>query len=381
MIKGFKKIILWYYLLSKRLFKKAGFLIILAVIPVLTLAFSVMAESSDSGLFRIATCLKDPNDKAALEVLKDIEQGSDVISFIRTDNEAQLINMVESGKADAGWVFEENFKLKLTKYSKDKLTKLITVYEAEYSSINSLSREKIYAALYPKISYDIYVKYTYELLPEHKYTEKELRDLYLVFAEDEELFEFKFLDSIQPDIETANYLTAPLRGLLTAVMLLCGMAAAMYYLKDEERGTFSWLATKRRYFALFGSVLSALIISGVFVTLALILSGLYTNPLTETVTMLLFILASTGFCSLLASVFKKISFFSILIPIVLVSVIAFCPVFFNINFLPVVSLILPPRYYLYSINNFNLSLQLMVYSVVSILLGYAVFTLMRKKDG
>jgi len=370
------RIFTWYLMLKKRLLKKIGFMIILIIIPIFAYIFHLGSQDGGGGFVRIALAVEDANDEIAVEMMESVGKDSKVFEFVICDSPKEAKRQVEASKADAAWVFADDMKKELEAAGARKRATLVHIYESEESTFLMVSREKIFAVLYPHVAYYIYDEFiTNEMLPDKDVSEELLKECYDVVEEQEGFIEFQFLDSDQGNIEDVDYITSTIRGLLVVLMLLAGMASTMYFLKDEEKGIYSWIPIKRRIFILWGNNLAALSMSGVFVTLALVIGGTYTTFWRETISMFLFILMATAFCSVLGVLFTTIKSFCILLPTILVAGIAFCPIFFNTR-IPLQQ-ILPPYFYLFSINNVKTILWMILYCVVAYPMG--CFLNLRKK--
>lgn len=364
-----RRVLIWYLMLTKRLLKKIGFMIILFLIPVFAFVFHMFNKEGSGGLLRIALAVEDDSDALGVEMMEDISGKSDVFQFTICQSEEEAKRMVEGAKADAAWVFVKDIEEKLQEVANGDTETLVRIYESEENVLLKIAREKIFGVLFPHIAYYMYAEHiTDKMLPQEEITETLLREEYEIIGEDDSFIEFTFLDSKQKSIQDVNYLISTVRGLLMAIMLLAGIASTMYYLHDEENGTFSWLPPNRRIWVLWGSNLAALSLAGVFVTLALLLGGTYTTFVVESISMLLFILMATAFCSILGVVFRTVNRLCIMLPTVLVAAIVFCPVFFNTRL--TLQQILPPYYYLYAINNVGYLKWMLLYCVIAYPLGY-----------
>jgi len=82
------------------------------------------------------------------------------------------------------------------------------------------------------------------------FDKERLKELFEENYIDGELILFEYAKSGKVDLEGVNYLTSPLRGLLCVVMLMCALAASVYFLADERDGTFTRLSRDRRFFVL-----------------------------------------------------------------------------------------------------------------------------------
>lgn len=363
------RVFTWYLMLKKRLLKKTGFMVILFLIPVFAFVFYLCSKDDGGGLLRIALAVEDEDDEIAVEMMEKINAESNVFRFTICESAAEAKREVEATNADGAWVFVEDMEEQLKAIGEGKSKTLVKIYESEENAFLKVAREKIFAVLYPYVAYYLYEDYiTNEMLPHENVSEELLKEKYEIIGEQDGFIEFEFLDSEQKNVEDVNYLTSTIRGLLMSMMLLSGMASTMYFLRDEEKGVYSWIPTRKRIFVSWGNNLAALSLSAVFVSAALLLGGNYTNFWRETASMILYILMAASFCSILGSVFRTVKGMSIALPTVLVVSIVFCPVFFNTR-LPMQQ-ILPPYFYLYSINSAKTLIWMVLYCVISYPLGY-----------
>lgn len=370
-----KRMLIWYLLLNKRLFKKAGFLVILALIPILAFLMASAVEKEDSGFMTVALYFGE-NDPEMIERLNNAfdNEKSELFFYKICETEKEAIGLAARAEADAAWVFADDLDAEIDSYSRGNPTVLVKVYEAEENSILMLSREKIFSSLYPYISYKMYDSYIdEEIVTDIEITEEMKRDAYEIFGEDKKLINFKFLDTDEKQTETRNFLISPLSGMFAILILLCGLASTMYFINDEQKGTFNWLLPKKRVAVLWTSNFCAVTIAGIFSTIALILSKNYTNIGAETLMMLLYILAASSFCTLVGSLIPSQKAFGIILPIVLVACLVFCPIFFELKGFGAVQALLPPYYYLNGRYDLIYALYSLLYIAVSCAIAYGIY--------
>ncbi len=373
MIRKIKKALIWYWLLNKRLFKKAGFIIILALIPLLAFSMTVAVKNEDSGMIRIAVVAVEPEDVLVSKIMDKIQNDGNVFVFSFLDSVDEAKRCVENKTVDAAWVFEAGFEQKVIDSLKSSNESLVSVYAVQDNIFFKASKEKIYSLLLPDVSYEIYESYVKEMVPEGSYTDEQLREKYDYYKTDDKLVEFSFLDSDQAYIEDTNYLTSTIRGLMAVVMLLSGLAATMYFISDDKNGTYFWLTEKAKFAVLFASNIAALSITAVFAIIALLLSNNVLSLKRDIGLMALYVLSASAFCSLVGTVCNSMNKMAIALPTVLVASLVMCPVFFNTSFCKPIEVMLPPYLYLYAINNLSFSKWMVLYTVVTLFVAYAVY--------
>ncbi len=366
------RLLFWYYALLKRLVKRPSFLIILALIPLF--AFSVARLSSEpSGFVHIA--IVSNGEESADEIIKELQADNKIARITLCDNKAEAKELVASGEADTAWIFADDLLLRAEQIAKGEPQKLVSVYLAEDNTFTRAAREKLLGSLFPLISYELYEEKAEEIGVD--LSAEQLKEFYNRYGTDS-LIEYGFLDSSQQAPKGSDFLTAPLRGLLCTVMLLCGLAAALYVSTDDREGTFSNLTSHKRALVFLANNLAALTLSGIFVSAALALTGNYTSFWRESLLMMLYILATTGLCTLLGALLRTPQRLAVSLPIALILSIALSPVFFNVKRLRLLQSFFPLYHYLYGVNNMRFCATLALWAVFYIAAAYYIYTYKNK---
>ncbi len=361
----------WYGILHKRLFKKPGFTVILCAILLLT-GLMAVASREKAGFLHVAVATQQA-DAAAERTIARLQDGNRLVQVTVCATPQEAIDMVQSSEADTAWVFEANLEERIARVADGKQETLVQVYATEDGTFVRASREMMYGALFPDLSYEVYERFVREELPDGATIPDDvLRTTYARYDYEDGVIEFSYLDLTNGAYAQENYLISPLRGLLMVLALFCGLAATMYYKNDEKKQVFSLLTVEKRLWVFFGNNLAAVSVAAVFVTAALLLSGLYTDPLHETVMMVLFVLMATGFCTLLGSLCPSNAVLGALLPAMLIASLALCPVFFNVRSVWA-QFLLPGYYYLYGVNDLRLAWQALVYCAAVYPLTYLLY--------
>lgn len=360
-MKRIKKLLMWYCMFTKRLFKHYSFIIILLLIPVIIpIANNIMSE--DGGMIRVGL-VRYAEDGAAKEITDALMNEDSVIKYSLYTSESEAMDAVKKEEIDAAWIFDMTLDEKIQAFAEKKsVMPFVRIIQREENIPLRLSYEKLYGALYPHITYYMYRDYVYkkistpEEIPESvlQYTNKSMDEY-------DNIIKIKRLDSDEEVTLNNNFLTIPLRGLLSIVVFLCSIAAAMYFLQDSAAGKFDWMAPKKRLIPAFGSCFSASAASGAAVLAALILSGIFTKPAEELAAMILYITASAGFCLILCVLFRSSGKLGASIPFFIITTLVLCPIFFNLNILKPVRFILPVFYYLQSLYDKKYMIYFVIY--------------------
>lgn len=380
MIKKMKKALVWYWLLNKRLLKKLGFIAILMLIPIMAFTMTFFVKTEDSGMIRIAVVAVEPEDTLVQNAIGNLQNDGNVFVFSRFDSVDEAKRCVENKTVDAAWVFEADFTEKVIESARGGNESLVSVYAVQDNIFFKASKEKIFSALLPGISYEVFKAHVEEMLPDGGYTDEQLRERYDFYQNEEALIEFSFLDSEQADIEETNYLTSTIRGLMAVVMMLSGLASTMFFLSDEKSGIYSWLNSKQRFAVLFFGNVAALCITAVFAIVALVLSDNVVSLQWDVAITLLYVVMVAAFCTLLGAIINSVNGIVIMLPTLLVASLVMCPVFFNTEFFKPVQVILPPYLYLFAINNHALIKWMVLYAAVTVVLAFVVYCVVRNKE-
>lgn len=328
-----KLIFLW--LLCKRLFKKPGFLLLLLLIPLAVWGYT-QAAREDSGIVTVALSWED---ETGLSLVNDLEADTQLIRFVRCQSPEEAKQKVVAGKADAAWCFPENLEQKLQAYLQTRQP-VVQVVQREDTAALRLSRETLSARLYCACSRDIYLDYIRTQVPELAgLSDEALLSHYESQSIAADLFAFSHLDGPK-----AHYLTAPVRGLISAVLLLCALALGMYSCRDDEKGTFGRLSPGKKLVAELYTQAVGMLAAGAAAFLALALSGLARPGEVPALALYLAV------CALDAMALRRLlgsaKGLALVLPVTVVLCLTVCPVFFDLATLRPLQLLLPPTGYL-----------------------------------
>ena len=92
-------------------------------------------------------------------------------------------------------------------------------------------------------------------------------------------------------------------------------------------------------------------ISGAAAISAMFLSGICLNTGREILCMILFVIAVTGFCLCLSVCFSSARALGAAVPVFIIVTMVLSPIFFNIQVLKPIRLMLPTHYYLYAVHD------------------------------
>ena len=142
-----KRLFIWYYLSLKASLRRPalwGIFLLASIIPfILASTVTAIKENKDIELYI-------PEDSVyANEILESLNEMDSVMRFIRVSSSDALIQDVQDGRADTGFLFSEDFD---RKFARGDNNSLISVVTSAYSSKAAVARETIFAAYYKSSS-------------------------------------------------------------------------------------------------------------------------------------------------------------------------------------------------------------------------------------
>lgn len=365
-MKKIQKGLFWFYLTCKRLIKKPSFFLLLCSIPLLVAAMQMVSQE-ESGMLKIVLYQENTEDELSSKLVTDLLTQESVLQYVQVETEEEAYAAVRSTEADAAWIFPDDMQEKLDTYIAGAYDReFIKIIEREDNVALQLSREKLYGALYSYFPYSVYRDFVQnELAAGQEISEEELLAYYEGSRVEGNLFQLSFIsgESSEMNATEQNYLTAPVRGLLSLLVILSGLAATMYFLQDEEAGVFDRVALPAREKYLYGYQAAAMIYIGAATLLALFLTGNFWG-IKEVGLMLLFMLMNVGFCSVIKKICKNLQRLGTCIPLLMMGMLVLCPIFFAVRRFRVLQCLLPPFYYLNAIHNNRYVWQMILYCAV-----------------
>lgn len=369
-----RKFLMWFFLLNKRLYKKITFIIILLLIPVSVFALGIVAKE-DSGIIKIALASKGDDEQVYADIVNDLKNSSKLIRFVEYNSADAAHSAVKSGDVDAAWIFNKNLRDEISDFadSSSKYNSVATVIVREQTVTTRLTYEKLSGVLYKYVSRDFYINYINQEVDElNTLSNSELLMYYDNFTLDSELFVFDNPHNSFSKNDNQGFITTPIRGLLSIIAVICGFAAAMFYIEDDQKGTFSWVKEKNKVFVKFGCIVIAVLNISIIMLLSLIFAGVNVTIGRELLSLVMFVLCCSAFCVMVSQLFSKIYVLGSLIPILTVIMFVVCPVFFDLGFLRKLQFIFPPTYYINSVYNNAYYLYALIYLAVCIAISFVI---------
>lgn len=371
-MKNGKRIVYWCALLWKRLYRKITFVLLMLMIPVLVFGYGLTVKE-DSGVAAIALASRSEEEEVLYEQVVADLLDVDLIRFIPCDSPEAAQGMVLRGDADAAWVFADELEDRIYDFMAKRTRKnaFVTVYEPEAAMTLAMARELLSGVMFSHCSEALYLTYIRKEAPELRDVPNEtLMEYYNSVDPEDGLFAMTGIDGepVQTEIDT-NYLEAPVRGMLGVVIALTGLAAAMYYLQDEENGTFSWMAERKRPLVEFGCQVITVINLIAVSLISLALMGQTVALGTELMVALLYSFCVAAFGMAMRRLAGGIRGLALLTPLLVVVMLAICPVFFDLGYLRQLQFLLPPTYFVNGAYNAKYLGYMVLYTIA--LLAFA----------
>ena len=355
-----------FFLLQKRLFKKYSFLVMLCLAPLLAVGVNGFAKEQ-SGIATIALCVPE-EDPVAGEVADRLLAGENVFRYISCVEEAEARALVETGEADAAWIFSGDMEKELQKLAeKRRIRPLVTVVERQDSVSLTLGREILSGAIYPAFSYAVYESYVRKDLELEEISEERLRQTYESVAVEGSLFQMVYPDGTPGEDEDFTYVQAPLRGILAIWFTFAGFSATLVFMQDESRGVYGRVPVAKRLFTSYNACAVFLVDAGVVLLLSCRLAGVFTDWGRELASCAVFACCVLAFVNLLRLLCRTPQRLGMLLLPLGAVMLALCPVFLNLQYFRAGKMLLPPWYYLQSIHNIRYLYSMTVYTVLLVL--------------
>lgn len=365
-MKKWGRLLLWIRILTKRLWKRPSFLVILGLLPLMLLLLRVGVEREEHSMLSIAIVQENEADSFSFD-------NSSVVQFKYLPREDAMASLT-NGTIDAVWVIPHDF----TKRLRDMIAHgwrekhaCIEVWQREDNVLLQMSKVKLYGSLYEDISYELYRSFMMREMEVEKASiefETQMKELYEKNHVSGTLFRYAYSKGYTQE-DQPDYLLSPMRGFLALWMMLCGIVGAIYWKKDCLAGTFAHGLSRKNH--LFGIACQLLVVihGALAAYLALLVLGIGQSALWEAMLLLLYAVNIVMFCNILHLFIRRPSWYAICGGLLLVLEGVVCPLFFRIEELLPVSRLLPTHYYVSAIHNRQMAYYAVGYLFVLVLLN------------
>lgn len=367
------------YLSAKRLIKKPAFALLLLAVPLTALALR-FSLSKDSGIMKIGIINEGSN--TGTEITEKLLASNGIISFKEYSDAKKAENDVISEKLGALWIFPENLDQVITANAEtSSLTPLVRVIEKNETVTNKLSHELLFGSIYPYIVYENYLHFTESKYGEKADTSEEaLRHHYDSGAFAGEVIRFITAGKEKTTAETTGVVTLPVRGILSVLVMLCGLAAMIYFLTDREDGKYVRMSPKKHIIPAYTLIFCAVIMASAAVLFSVYLLGIYIGAVYEIAALLLYSLNVCTFCLIWGLICGKPGRLCCTVPLAVIGALTQSPVFFTSKNLRPLGFLFPQSSYLFAIYDRRYFADMIVYTAVSFVLLLSVNILLPDKN-
>ena len=364
-MKSIRTLLMWLLLLTKRLYKKPAFLAIIILIPAVILAYSLVAQN-ESGMMTVVLSAQDPQNHLSERLIKEFENSSDIIRFIHEEDPVVAEEMVYNGVADSAWIVSADIETELKAFVSGHYTGkgFVRVVVREETLPILLANEKLSGKLFVECARTCFVDHLRENESALKNTsDEELLKYFDNISFNEELFDYSYVSGIASEENARNYLLMPVRGLLSILVVIGAMAAAMFYMADEQSGLFSRVSLRKKQYVELGCQIIAVTNVMLVVLVALIAARLNVVLYKELLVSVCYICCCAVFGQLIRLLCRNLQGVGMLIPLLSMVMLVICPVFISIPGITGLQLLFPPTYYLNAIYDLAYAGYMILYTV------------------
>lgn len=295
----------------KRILKRKLYIGLLAALIIMTIVYQLLPAKSQSTEILVAVYMEE-QDSYTASLKDELEQSSSLYQFYYTDSPSELINDVQSGKAECGFVVPENF---FDAYISGSGLVKVALYETPAGTLSAAISETFFHYIFKTASPQILVDTINDSA-----LDTELRQKMQDYMNSETIFRMSSTTNGAYDYKENTYRMAlPIREFTCLLVIFSCLFGLMMFLQDSERGIYTALSANRirsiRYTTLFASILPVYVI------------GIICNLIAYGTTTLLFIsLISIGafvFSSILSLFIKKSQTLAKILPILLLFAILY----------------------------------------------------------
>ncbi len=367
-MKKIKRALLWFSLLEKRLFKKPGYVVLLAAVPVIALIMSLIASRSD-GIIKVALYCADRTDTVAVSIYDDLITDSGLVGFREAGSREEAEALVRYGAVDTSWVIEGDILEKLYDYvsGRDPEGPVFSIFVREDKPMLLIAREKLSGKIAPYMMREAMKRYIRTDLRDLGEEDEEALNAYYAGAYGkEDILGISYTE--KSGASEINYIVIPARGMLAVMTVLCGLAAAMYCRRDVDANVIRPLRGPASLIAECGYILTGVIPAAIVSAASLLAAGVLSDPLREAAALAAFCLCTAVFCTLIMRLIPSGRILAVITPLVVIALIGISPIFFDLGSLKALQMTTPTYHYLMA--SYNAS-----YLISSVIYAFAVAAL------
>lgn len=354
-MKGIYQYLLLTGCLSKRLFHRKSFLICLIGIPLIIAGIQAGVGYQEPVLQAAFYMEPDTNgqiDEYRSELADLLKNEKGRVQFRECASEEILKKQVLSGKAECGYILQEDLQKRIEKADWDHL---VPVLQSPRSVLTDTINEVFYGKIYEKVSVDRYAGYIAKSL-DGKISEEQVVEKLRARMTDDSTFrvQYKTIDEagtpVQDQTPELSYTDRVIKGTAAVLILLCGLAGGLDWLEDREKRRF------QKKFDQLGAGILTIMVSVIWAVLIVIISMVvmrvcsWNSLVPEAGKLLLYGILVTGYACGIAWLFRSRRKLAAAIPVILIGSVVCSPLFMDLGQLypvfKVLEKLFPVTYYL-----------------------------------
>ncbi|SDB56608.1 ABC-2 type transport system permease protein [Pseudobutyrivibrio sp. YE44] len=346
-----------YLLLFKRLLKKKSYILMLMVVPLMVMFLNIIG-SAPSGLMTIGVCFMGDGE-VSQAIKADLEENPGNFHFVFYDDVSQVGSDVRDMVLDEGWIVPDAVDW-------DILNMKAGIFIREQGISHMLAKEVFLSRVYPYYSKAFMNRYA----AEKGYTE-DLSAHFDSINVNSDLFEMGYFDEKASDseLDSTSYLLLPLRGILSLHLMLCAIAASMYYIEDERNGLFIFWHTRFKALREFVYYFVILFIPCIMMLLGLKLGGVFTSLIPELAKLLVYVILLIGLAAFFRRIINDTKKQGLSLPVVIFGSAIFSPVFIEFKEAGNLRMVVPSFHYLYSIHDMHFFYTMCIYAAGALIIS------------
>ena len=365
-------------LLSKRLFKRPLFLVVLFLMPVSVLFLSGI-QSRDDAVVRIALyspaySTGEGGVSSASLTNELLELSNATMKFYTCETEDALREDVQSGRASCGYLLPEDMQQGVEEYARNH-TAFIHAVRGKDELATRLVDEILLSRLYRPLAFQLLTDYLTGKTKQPINT-RLLTESFESHSSNELLFSFEYADGSNHSLlndENANYMMLPIRGIVSVLVLLACMSGGLLWYGDRENKLLALLSRSKSIYCGWFALFLPCLYAGAIGVITIKITGSAESLMKEFAVMFVYVFACTGMVRFLCHICIRREAFLAAIPVFMIASLLLCPVFMNAEtFLPPLGWIgrlLPGYHYLYALHNGRELVVLALFGVIYIVTG------------
>ena len=375
-------IIMWLFI--KRLIKNPAFICMIVIMPLLVTIFNKVDTKEEKGILVGVYHEDEELSKLVCETLKEKEG---YIKFLSYNNKDEMIEAVETKKLECAYIFPPDFKERLDNY---KIKRCITCIESPSTILSSLSDEVVFAGIIGEYGKNIAIDFAKEnniVIGDDLTNKENIARNYERFNTPGKTFyiNYEYIEedeknSVEVKDKTTTY---AIHGIVSVLILISGLFGAVKWFEDEKRGLYSSFNTIEKILIGFISILAPTVLMALSGILTIYLSNTYTYMSREFIAMGLYTLLVCGFSYLLKLMVKSGTDICVILPVVTIGSLIFCPVFIDISkfilFISYINKMFPTFYYLNGISRGTSGFIVMAAITLALIFSGMVINYCREK--